>query len=448
MSEWRQNTQMYKGGKLRLFQRADSMSGYWQAQISLGQNKYVTRTMKTGDLNEAMVMAYKWFDEIEFKQKYDIPVSEKTFVQVANQFIADYQSLVDSGIKKQSRLDLMRMKVQAVLPRYFDKKKPQDITAQTLTDYVKWRNDPKNITPGSRVKTIAQATIDGELSIILSVLTFAKDKGYIREVPKMKFRLKSEQRDAFTDNEVQRIDELLANAINKCTTRHRDNKVRARILFNLLIRTGMRPGEVKAMKLSDIDVTTEAIQIYVSSETKTGRRTIACEKDLNPFVEQLLELHKGDPKETKPYSSRAWYDKFTEMLVDAGLDSTEVGNRTAYSCRHTYITNRIRNGTDIYVLAKNTGTSVTMIERFYGHMGSVQMVDELTKVKETKVSKKHQAATTARTFVSDLVRATNSKVADVDVEDPNAKRFLETVFSSLPEKAKTPQTKSRIKPKG
>ena len=40
--------------------------------------------------------------------------------------------------------------------------------------------------------------------------------------------------------------------------------------------------------------------------------------------------------------------------------------RTIYSLRHTYATFRLENGTNIYWLKQNMGTSVQMIERHYG----------------------------------------------------------------------------------
>ena len=40
--------------------------------------------------------------------------------------------------------------------------------------------------------------------------------------------------------------------------------------------------------------------------------------------------------------------------------------RTIYSLRHTYATFRLENGTNVYWLKQNMGTSVQMIERHYG----------------------------------------------------------------------------------
>ena len=48
--------------------------------------------------------------------------------------------------------------------------------------------------------------------------------------------------------------------------------------------------------------------------------------------------------------------------------SKEGMNRTIYSLRHFYGTQRLRGNINPYILVKNMGTSVEMIEKFYGHI--------------------------------------------------------------------------------
>ena len=68
------------------------------------------------------------------------------------------------------------------------------------------------------------------------------------------------------------------------------------------------------------------------------------------------------------------------------------GNRrTIYSLRHTYATFRLQEGVHQYVLAKNMGTSVAMLEKHYGHTSNVASADELTKGGSYKAEKKATA---------------------------------------------------------
>ena len=69
-------------------------------------------------------------------------------------------------------------------------------------------------------------------------------------------------------------------------------------------------------------------------------------------------------------------------LINDRLDTRHFthGNlRTLYSLRHTYATFCLQHGVQVYTLAKNMGTSVAMIEQYYGHTTNIQSADELTK---------------------------------------------------------------------
>ena len=56
-------------------------------------------------------------------------------------------------------------------------------------------------------------------------------------------------------------------------------------------------------------------------------------------------------------------------------------NASPYSLRHTYATMRISEGVSVFQLAANMGTSVEMIESFYGkkRMRDPKMATEVTK---------------------------------------------------------------------
>ncbi len=70
---------------------------------------------------------------------------------------------------------------------------------------------------------------------------------------------------------------------------------------------------------------------------------------------------------------------FRGLLEGAGLVEDRYGQkRTQYCLRHTYATFRLLYGTaNIYLLAKNMGTSVAMIEQHYGHVTTTLAADKL-----------------------------------------------------------------------
>jgi len=70
---------------------------------------------------------------------------------------------------------------------------------------------------------------------------------------------------------------------------------------------------------------------------------------------------------------------FGQLIKSAVVEFDSHGNRRSlYSLRHTYATFRIQEGVNHYILAKNMGTSVEMLEKHCGHTTNVTSAAELT----------------------------------------------------------------------
>jgi site-specific recombinase XerD len=72
-------------------------------------------------------------------------------------------------------------------------------------------------------------------------------------------------------------------------------------------------------------------------------------------------------------------NKSLNALLDAANLKTDHRGRKrdAYSFRHFYISQQLRAGVDVFVLARNTGTSADMIDKFYGQVSVEQFTDAL-----------------------------------------------------------------------
>ena len=73
---------------------------------------------------------------------------------------------------------------------------------------------------------------------------------------------------------------------------------------------------------------------------------------------------------------------FQRALREAGvLFASDGKKRVPYSLRHTYATMRLAEGVSVFQLAANMGTSVEMLEDFYGkkRMRDPKMATEVTK---------------------------------------------------------------------
>jgi integrase len=69
---------------------------------------------------------------------------------------------------------------------------------------------------------------------------------------------------------------------------------------------------------------------------------------------------------------------FSRLMTESGLLEDHTGRkRTLYSLRHTYATFALTDGIDIHTLARQMGTSVSMIERHYSKLTPMMSAEKL-----------------------------------------------------------------------
>ena len=60
-------------------------------------------------------------------------------------------------------------------------------------------------------------------------------------------------------------------------------------------------------------------------------------------------------------------DQLNAALKEAGIERNSFGEKySIYSLRHFYAVNALRNGVGVFEVARNMGTSVQMIQEYYG----------------------------------------------------------------------------------
>lgn len=139
----------------------------------------------------------------------------------------------------------------------------------------------------------------------------------------------------------------------------------AKPLFRAMCLQPVRPGDIPAATVGDLDVENRSLTI----RGKTGERTV-------PLGREALEHFKACAKGKLPsawliaradgsqWKKEAWRDEIKLAAAGAKLPKATV----AYTLRHSVITDLVKGGLDIFHVAKLAGTSVAMIEKHYGHL--------------------------------------------------------------------------------
>ena len=158
---------------------------------------------------------------------------------------------------------------------------------------------------------------------------------------------------------------------------------------------GIRVGEARNLKWSDVDTFVgedEKENIVLQVKGKTGSREVVARTDaVKDYLQRIWELRVKElgkkPAMTEPIFAHkdgtpihSFKKGFNALIKEAGVEFDGEGQRRViYSLRHTYATFRLHEGVNHFTLARNMGTSVKMLENFYGHTSNRAMASELTK---------------------------------------------------------------------
>ena len=160
----------------------------------------------------------------------------------------------------------------------------------------------------------------------------------------------------------------------------------------ILANTGIRVGEARSLRWSDIrtqqnDTPEPNVIFYVSGKTG-GREVVSRNAEVLDYLQRIKSLYDEPHPDGLIFAHpdgkpiRSFKKSFSALLDHAGVTFDNEGfRRTIYSLRHTYATFRLTEGVTVYTLARNMGTSVAMIERFYGQTRTPDQAEELTRMR-------------------------------------------------------------------
>lgn len=136
-----------------------------------------------------------------------------------------------------------------------------------------------------------------------------------------------------------------------------------------LCQLPLRPGALAKLKAGDFD---QRLKVLKIGQDKSGKdRRIK----LPDVTAEHFEAAAKGKLPTAPLLSRAdgkaWNkDAWNWPIKTAVEAATLPPGTTAYTLRHSVISDLVHDGLDLLTVAQISGTSVAMIERHYGHLRS------------------------------------------------------------------------------
>ena len=129
----------------------------------------------------------------------------------------------------------------------------------------------------------------------------------------------------------------------------------------------LRPGALAALTVRDFDARTSTLTI--ERDKANGGRAILLPADTAAKLKaQTKRKTPAAPlfmrADGKAWNKDSWKGPIKEAARKAGLPEAT----TAYTLRHSTITDLVLNGLDLLTVARISGTSIRMIERHYGHL--------------------------------------------------------------------------------
>lgn len=387
-------------GRVVLYMRSGLKNPKWQARIRVPNSTgYKVVTTKTANIREAERFAVNLYEELYMHVKAGGTIKSKTFKQVFDEWEKYVRAL--GPTRQGSSWDGTINRAKEYALEYFSTKRITEIGPAEFSEYWVWRRTHYKRKPPSN------GTLRRERTCLIPVFKYAVTKGYIVAAPDtVPPKAKAERRPTFTIDEWRTITRTMRDWVKagKEKATHRDRFVAHRY-FLILANTGMRVGELRNLRWSDLRTVKSAdgTRLVGYVRGKTGAREVVFQSGADEHIKHLYDLRVDEIAESNPELRdpkpprdglvichkdgspiQTMKRSFASLLDYAGIPQERDGMaRTIYSLRHFYATQRLSHETSPFLLARQMGTSVEMLEKFYGQTVTSQLAAEISRGNQT-----------------------------------------------------------------
>ena len=404
----------------RVFQR--TTNGPFWVRFSIPGEGQQRRKLGTHDPGDAERLAFEVYSEARYRSKQGLRSQARTIRQVVSEQIDLWKAEAARGERRPHQVAQWSRILERYVVGFFDDQAIDAVRDADVTRFWEWRRDYWTTGPGKDIplitymrngrqirKPITAAmrrppTRSGQRSeavVLRAMLRQAVKWGYLKEahLPEVEVpKVPPNARPSFEAHEFSHLGQISQERMADPTINGHVRRDRAILHAWCMIGafTGTRPTEALNLNWGDVlgyrDCRNSPLgerDIRLRVRGKGRSRVFVPMQAAIPWFDILWEFwiaaRESEPADDDPVFAtptgkrlRSVKRGLAELLKAAGLLTDHRGmRRTSYSFRHFHISQQLIAGVDVFLLAKNCGTSSEMVDRFYGQVKLETMVKEL-----------------------------------------------------------------------
>ena len=386
-----------------IYRRKDSEALTWHFRLYVkDEGLHYRKSLKTSDRRDAVQFAEQEIVSLLAKQQNGLKIRSPTVAEAIRAFqLNDEKELAAAVLSK--RTVVMHNHYIGIGAAYIKEKFKAGIRTRLteidgkrdFADYREWR---------MRRSKVRWDTIKAELVGIRMVFQFAKSSRLCGEksIPEWDFKTESPRRRRMEDDDYSKVLACVKSWLLKASGEvDTYNRRLLHHIFLLISSTGMRTGEVFGLKNKDVQmISSDKLESVIRIRAETSKVRKERRITVNPsfggrkenatpinylirWIERY-QIHKQpDDFVFSIYTKgqKNANDSFYRSYMSLREDLKEIGMEwwDAYHNRHYFITQAIRAGHPLSMIAVSCGNSIQVIEKTYSHLFSEQVTKEMAK---------------------------------------------------------------------
>jgi len=373
-------------GKLTIFKR----SGVYYARLRIPPGKkYLWRSLKTTDEQTAIRAGHRLLFHLEQRVDQSLPPKSKLFSAVIDDYIRFRERDHQHGKTSEGMLRQI-IRVAKFWRQYAGALAVEAIDDKVMREFIPWRRDYyskfKKLPKNAKIHP-TDKTLQWDMMLGKAIVRWAHEQGLRGKQPAITVTYtpkKKRTRPAFELSEFKMLWRVLRRRI-KSARDERTRRSRELLRYYVLViaHSGLRPGEANDLTVRDVHFFRDEkgrSNFRLVVRGKTGERDVIVRSAAAKRLDKLLAKRRAEnptgrllamPDETRIVTL---IDQLDAALREAKLQKNSFGEKySIYSLRHFYAVNALRNGVGVFEVARNMGTSVQIIQEYYGKQATASV---------------------------------------------------------------------------